>query len=632
MSRSLTFPAVILALGLLSASPVLADWVASGTFQYMDREYDQTGFTGVESPRPCRYVDIEIVDANQGPRTQVIATTATDDQGFFSVLVGDSSVRDVYARAVTSSENTGDLSIDVIDSTSKKALYYAAATGTLDGHSPSVNIDFGTFVIGIGQGGEPFNIFDQMLTGTDYIVHLEGSRPAQHLSTVWGATNGIPGAYYDSGEQRIMLRDSAGYDDTVVLHEMGHFIVDEYSRSDALSGTHTFSICNLDLRLAFEEGFASFWGNSALRYRGMPRSNIYMRSNGGLGPGNLVRYADLEDDQQYLCEGSTSEVNIFTVLWDIVDGPSTPDTTPGVDDAHDALDLPDIEVWEVMTDQIPGAFNTSFEDFWDGWFLPPVQNGHAVELQILAGYVMIEYVEDVFEINDAPGVAAPLTVGALPVHATLFRDPEQDAAGSPDDDYFFFQAAEGEVYIAETLNLLSDGNTRMRIYDTDGITLLASNDNRAIGDDSSMIEWNAPGSGTYYIRIVHSTDIGIYGSYDIRVRSQNPNDGDGDGYEVGADCNDFDPLIHPAAPETCDGADNNCDGEIDEGFDADGDLFKVCGGDCDDLNPMISPGVAEIPENGIDDNCNGRVDEVFRRHNGRHDGHYRDFPKMAYPG
>lgn len=60
-------------------------------------------------------------------------------------------------------------------------------------------------------------------------------------------------------------------------------------------------------------------------------------------------------------------------------------------------------------------------------------------------------------------------------------------------------------------------------------------------------------------------------------------DADGDGYSDaacgGADCNDQDMTIHPGAPEVCNGVDENCDGQIDEGVlatfydDSDGDGY-----------------------------------------------------------
>ena len=47
-------------------------------------------------------------------------------------------------------------------------------------------------------------------------------------------------------------------------------------------------------------------------------------------------------------------------------------------------------------------------------------------------------------------------------------------------------------------------------------------------------------------------------------------DGDGDGAPASADCDDADPSIYPGATELCDGADQDCDGVVDNGVITDG--------------------------------------------------------------
>ena len=126
-------------------------------------------------------------------------------------------------------------------------------------------------------------------------------------------------------------------------------------------------------------------------------------------------------------------------------------------------------------------------------------------------------------------------------------------------------------------------------------------------------------------------------------------DGDGDGYgagstvdvcpdtdgyaEPGGDCDDNDDSSFPGGTETCDGADNDCDGTTDEDdavdaptwyADTDADSYGnasvtdvACAAstgyvadntDCDDGSSTTYPGADEYCD-GHDDNCDGIVDE-----------------------
>ena len=109
-------------------------------------------------------------------------------------------------------------------------------------------------------------------------------------------------------------------------------------------------------------------------------------------------------------------------------------------------------------------------------------------------------------------------------------------------------------------------------------------------------------------------------------------DADGDGYDAPEDCDDGDVAIHPGAVETCNEADDDCDGEVDEDpqdgviwhEDADDDGYGdplitmiACSqpegwvddtNDCEDDDALVNPGAPELCDE-LDNDCDDDVDE-----------------------
>ncbi len=217
-------------------------------------------------------------------------------------------------------------------------------------------------------------------------------------------------------------------------------------------------------------------------------------------------------------------------------------------------------------------------------------------------------------------------------------DGQTELAGDcdPNDpDVYSFSGPESDVSTgAAALTDGKDNNCNGDIdesyltdSDGDGVTPAAGDCN----DDSG----STPVSGTLINPSATEVMDGVDNNCDGQI--DEGFDGDGDGYSITeGDCDDTDSTIWKsialgiAHPEWDDGKDNNCDGSVDELLDNDGDTFTpVFGGDCNDNDAAVNPSAAEVPD-GKDNDCNGTVDDYNATYDDDSDSYMR--PHTGFAG
>ncbi|MEZ4977732.1 MAG: putative metal-binding motif-containing protein [Chitinophagales bacterium] len=247
--------------------------------------------------------------------------------------------------------------------------------------------------------------------------------------------------------------------------------------------------------------------------------------------------------------------------------------------------------------------------------------------------------------------------------STYYADTDNDNFGDPTNSIVVCSGTAPTGYVANNLDC-NDGNSNINPNGTEICDNIDNNcnaqidenltlftyyrdfDNDGFGDANTSIEICLSSAPAGYT--VDSTDC------NDALSSINPNatdipgngidedcdgsdatlvvDNDNDNYDNTVDCNDNNPAINPGATEVCDGVDNNCDGNIDEGLtqftyyiDNDNDGYgspsssiSSCASvapagysanslDCNDNNMNIHPNAAEVCD-GIDNDCDGFVD------------------------
>jgi YVTN family beta-propeller protein len=98
---------------------------------------------------------------------------------------------------------------------------------------------------------------------------------------------------------------------------------------------------------------------------------------------------------------------------------------------------------------------------------------------------------DAYEIDDTPAKARPLQMIGISQKHNFYPDNDVNCV--------YFEMIEGRNYKITTFNLAPpDTDTVIDLYNTDGLTLLASFDDYVDGSLASQMSWTAETTGTYY--------------------------------------------------------------------------------------------------------------------------------------
>lgn len=325
-------------------------FVVHGVVRYEDRPPLPDGSLGPIQLLPARGAEISIV-LDQG--STVLATAHTADDGSY-VLRYDTTAGNLVHVMVTA-RSTVPLRPLRVNRTQNQT--HAFGGGSFAAATPVQQDVLVTDASGLS---EAFNILDQGVLAMD-VLRLQMGQTPQLLTARWsrGSNNGT---YYSNGGIFLLgaASDDDGYDDTVILHEIGHWVEDIYGRTDSPGGAHDGS--PTDPNLAWSEGCSTYF---AMAVRDRPH---YMDSNAGGGWGY-----DAEETVTALASGSTigsdiSEDTVSEILWDIADGGPADDDL--VTTANHRL------VLLVWTDYLAtanlravGENGADLVDFLDGWFV-----------------------------------------------------------------------------------------------------------------------------------------------------------------------------------------------------------------------------------------------------------------------
>jgi hypothetical protein len=373
------------------SSPSPATTITS-TAQFNARVVSRTLGLIAPTTKPIRYAEVQILQGSS-----VIQCGETSVTGTISVDMP--RVAGTYTLKVNSRAYNSYYKASVLNNPTSMTPYSISVSFTISAADVSGGLTTKAVSLPVAdyQGtleGGGFNILDQIYVANDYIRNnttcpnmgsvCTSFTVAPKAQIFW--TPGLsPGAYYSSPTSAIsffipdnnsslgmatgiyimggingsVCVDTDHFDNSIIIHEYGHFLEKNYAKSDSPGGSHNGNGV-IDPRLAWSEGWANF-------LQGVARSdNHYVDTHGNsncsdgtgvsidLNLETITSGQDAVNGSTYLGEGIFREVSVSRALWDMVEAPGAGSPSDGF-----GADLGFGSIWKAFSDASVGFAATS---------------------------------------------------------------------------------------------------------------------------------------------------------------------------------------------------------------------------------------------------------------------------------
>ena len=356
----------------------------TSTAQYQFRTVNRLVGLTTAGTGSIRYAEVQILDSNGS----TVQCGETDSSGAISLAMP--KIPGNYTLKVFSRSDNNYVKASILNNPTAMEPYSISVDFTLDGSETTKAVTLAPADYRNTLEGGAFNILDQIYSTNEYIRSNSQCPSLGGVCTLFTVAPKVrvfwepglsPGAYFEEPTASIsyytanddpaygmasgiymmggingdICVDTDHFDNSVIIHEYGHFLEKALAYSDSPGGSHNGNSV-IDPRLAWSEGWANFLQGAVRSEHRYVDTKGNVDCSGGTGVNvdlNLETIVVGQDtvtstgmNPTFLGEGIFREVSVSRALWDMMEAETSSDGR--------GANLGFAPVWKVFSDPTIG--------------------------------------------------------------------------------------------------------------------------------------------------------------------------------------------------------------------------------------------------------------------------------------